>query len=64
MGMSQLVFLAMENWEIFPLKKIMEKKNLFISIYNPSHKLSRQMRKMVLFRLATSNVKPFLMTIR
>ena len=33
-------------------------------IYNPSQKLSRQMRKTVLFRLATSNVKPFLMTIR
>ena len=31
--------------------------------YNPSHKLLRQMRKMVLFRLATSNVKLLLETI-
>ena len=31
--------------------------------YNPSHKLLRQMRKMVLFRLATSNVKLILETI-
>ena len=36
-------------------------KNL--TIYNPSHKLLRPVRKMVLFRLATSNVKLLLETI-
>ena len=34
-----------------------------MATYNPSHKLLRLMRKMVLFRLATSNVKLLLETI-
>ena len=37
--------------------------NAYNFCYNPSHKLLRPMRKMVLFRLATSNVKLLLETI-
>ena len=46
--------------------KLLDKRpNLRESIisYNRSQKLLRQIRKTVLFRLATSNVKPFLETI-
>ena len=49
------------NGNLRRLHEIAQEKG--VSNCNPSHKLLRQMRKMVLFRLATSNVKLLLETI-